>query len=218
MLLSTAVIGRSSACLQVIKEWGACSAVLLVVLGSVGCSSDASDPPDCEVRTEEQALPPCIGVSPFAEEFSDECEFSADISNQCTSQLELAFYCDPDSTPDGRVTCPEDRELAANTTDTVALGPLYGGSRWRREVAIEFIGVPDEERGVGENDEAVQPAVSLTLVYERVEADDVHGLCATTTVSGSRGSQSRGIIVLMGLPLLGLVWRRSERALPNSDN
>jgi hypothetical protein len=183
------------------KHWVRCCSVLFGVASLLGCSSDESHPADCEVRTEEQALPECIGVTPIVEESADdECEFSAEISNGCDSQVELAFYCDPESSPDGRLICPEDRELAAETTETVAFGPLYGVVRWNREIAIEFVGAPDVEDEADDNDKDLQPAVSLTLVFDRTEADDVHGLCATTDFSRPQGSLSwvLGVVVLIG--------------------
>jgi hypothetical protein len=183
------------------KLWILCCMALFGMSSLLGCSSDESHPPDCEVRTEEQALPQCIGLNPFAEEFSDECEFYVEISNGCDSPIDAVSYCDYEDSPDGRVTCPADREVAVDATETVPLGPISATRRIRREAAIEFIGMSDDESESSDKDVDLQPAVSLTLVYDRIEADDVHGLYTTTDVSRTRGNPSwvLGVVVLIGV-------------------
>jgi hypothetical protein len=195
MLPPTAVPERFPTCVfGLIAKWGVFCAVLLIVLGSLGCSSERL--PICDVWMEEQALPACVSVTPTVEELEEECEYQVEIDNRCDDQLDLTFYCDP--SPSG---CPTDRTLDAETIEFVELGSLAGLGHHNRDVAIsiETVGASDIEEHPDESvneDEALQSGVSLELAYDHAE-NDVGVFCSLTEISGPQDASVTGSMVML---------------------
>jgi hypothetical protein len=197
MLPPSNISERVSSCVfGMIAKSGVCCTALLILLGSLGCSSERL--PICDVWMEEQALPACVSVTPTVEELEEECEYQVEIDNKCDDQLDLTFYCDP--SPGG---CPTDRTLDAETVEFVELGSLYGLGHHNRDVAIsiETVGASDIEEHPDESvneDEALQSGVSLELAYDHAE-NDVGVFCSLTEIAGPRDASVTGALVALFL-------------------